>query len=135
MADYPAAVADTHALLFHAGASPKLGKRAAAHFTLCERQQALLYVPTGVVWEISVLTRAGRFNLRRSLGQFLTDLFSNPAYQEYPLTLDQVIDADGLRFNRDPFDALIVAAARSLDLPLLTRDKDIGRSGAADVIW
>lgn len=135
MAEYPAAVADTHALLLHAGGSPKLGKRAAAHFTLCERQEALLYVPAAVVWEVSLLARAGRFNLRRSIGQFFTDLFSNPAYQEYALTVDQVIDADGLRFNRDPFDALIVAAARALKLPLLSRGAEIGRSGAVRSIW
>jgi PIN domain nuclease of toxin-antitoxin system len=133
--EFPAAVADTHALLFHAGGSPKLGARAAAHFALCEQQQALLYIPAAVLWEVSVLTRAGRFNLRRSLRQFFTDLFSNPAYQEYALTVDQIVDADGLRLNRDPFDGLIVAAARAHDLPLLTRDAEIGKSGAVRTIW
>ena len=135
MPEYPSAVADTHALLLHAGASPKLGKRAAAHFAMCEQRQALLYVPAVVVWEISLLARAGRFNLRRSLGQFFADLFSNPAYQEYALTSAQVIDAEGLRFNRDPFDALIVVAARTLNMPLLSRDAEIGASGAVRVIW
>lgn len=135
MPDYPAAVADTHALLFYAGGSPRLGKRAADHFALCDQQQALLYIPAALVWEVSLLTRAGRFNLRRSVGQFFADLFSNPAYQEYALSADQVIDADGLRFNRDPFDALMAAAARDLDLPLLTRDSEIGASGAVRVLW
>jgi PIN domain nuclease of toxin-antitoxin system len=46
-----------------------------------------------------------------------------------------VFDADELRINRDPFDALIVAAARALDLPLLTRDTEIGSSGAVRVVW
>jgi PIN domain nuclease of toxin-antitoxin system len=35
----------------------------------------------------------------------------------------------------DPFDALICAAARDLELPLITRDGDIGRSGAVRVLW
>jgi PIN domain nuclease of toxin-antitoxin system len=43
--------------------------------------------------------------------------------------------ADELRFTRDPFDALICAAARALNLPLVTRDGDIRASGSVRVIW
>jgi PIN domain nuclease of toxin-antitoxin system len=39
------------------------------------------------------------------------DLFNNPAYHPLDLTLEQVYLADELRFTRDPFDALIVAAS------------------------
>ena len=49
------------------------------------------------------------------------------------LTLEQVYQADDLRFTRDPFDALICAAAQSLSLPLLTRDAPIRESGAVRV--
>ena len=135
MADLPAAVADTHALLFHAAGSRALGRRAAAHFEACEHQQALLYVPMAVIWEVSLLARASRINLRRPIRAFCDDLFSNPAYHPYDLTTEHVYLADDLRFTRDPFDALIVAAARTLALPLLTRDADIRASGAVRVIW
>jgi PIN domain nuclease of toxin-antitoxin system len=135
VADLPAAVADTHALLFHAAASRTLGRRAAAHFAACERQQALVYVPAAVIWEVSLLARASRINLRRPVRGFFGDLFSNPAYHPVDVTADQVYDADELRFTRDPFDALIVAAARALALPLLTRDAGIRESGAVRVIW
>ena len=47
----------------------------------------------------------------------------------------EVYAADQLRFTRDPFDALIAAAAQTVDLPLLTRDADIGASGTVRVIW
>ena len=135
MPDLDAAVADTHALLYHAGASRKLGKRAAALFARAEAREAVVYVPAGVVWEVSLLARAGRFNLRRPPRGFFDDLFSNPAYQPYDLTTPQVLDADELRINRDPFDALICAAARELSLPLITRDTEIEQSGAVRVIW
>ncbi len=135
MADLPAAVADTHALLFHAAASGALGRRAAAHFDACERQQALAYVPIAVIWEVSLLARASRINLRRPIQAFFDDLFSNPAYHPVDLTPEQIYLADDLRFTRDPFDALIVAAARTLALPLLTRDAAIRASGAVRVIW
>jgi PIN domain nuclease of toxin-antitoxin system len=135
VADLPAAVTDTHPLIFHAARSGLLGRRAHRLFDAAERQQALVYVPAAVVWEVSLLARAGRVNLRRSLRTFFDELFSNPAYQPFELSVDQLYLADELRFNRDPFDALIVAAARALDVPLLTRDGDIRDSGAVRVIW
>lgn len=135
MAKTAAAVADTHALLYYAAGSARLGKRAAAHFAACDRREAILYVPAAVIWEVTLLARGGRINLRRTVRAFFGDLFSNPAYQPYDLTAAQVFDADDLRINRDPFDALISAAARDLELPLVTRDADIGASGAVRTIW
>ena len=133
MAD--AAVTDTHALVFHAAGGGPLGPKARQHFDACERRQAILYVPVVVMWEISLLARAVRISLRRPLGEFFDDLFSNPAYQPIDTTAAHVLIADGLRFTRDPFDALIVATARDLGLPLVTRDAQIRESGAVRAIW
>lgn len=133
MAD--AAVADTHALIFHAAGRGRLGPKARAHFDACERQQAILYVPAVVMWECSLLARAVRISLHRPLRSFFEDLFSNPAYQPLDLTAAQVLIADEMRFTRDPFDALIVAVARDLGLPLVTRDAQIRESGAVKVLW
>ena len=135
MADLPAAVTDTHPLIFHAAQSTTLGNRARAHFDAAERQQALIYVPAAVIWEVSLISRVGRITLRQTPRAFFADLFSNPAYQPLDLTAEHVFLADELRFTRDPFDALIVAAARALDLPLLTRDASIRASGAIRILW
>ncbi len=126
---------DTHALVFHAAGTGKLGPRAAAFFDRCERRAAILYVPTIVIWECSLLARVSRINLRRTVRAFFDDLFSNPAYQPIDITPQQIYLADELRFNRDPFDALICATARTIDLPLITRDADIRGSGVVKVIW
>jgi PIN domain nuclease of toxin-antitoxin system len=128
-------VTDTHALIFHAAGTGKLGPRAAAFFDRCERRAAILYVPTIVIWECSLLARVSRINLRRTVRAFFDDLFSNPAYQPVDITPQQIYLADELRFNRDPFDALICATARTVDLPLITRDADIRGSGVVKVIW
>lgn len=133
MAD--AAVTDTHALIFHAAGSGRLGSRAAAVFDACERREAIIYVPATVMWEVSLLARAVRINLHRSVRAFFGDLFSNPAYQPIETSAGHVLLADELRFTRDPFDALIVAAAKDLGLPLLTRDAAIRESGTVTVIW
>lgn len=135
MPEMRAAVTDTHALLFHAAGGGRLGRRAAEHFAACERREALLYVPAAGIWECALLARAGRVNLRRNVRGFFEDLFSNPAYQPHDLTPAQVFAAEEVRLNRDPFDALICAAARDLELPLITRDGDIRSSGMVRVIW
>ncbi len=135
VADLPAAVTDTHPLVFHALGGRSLGARAAALFEKCERQQAVLYVPAAVIWECTMLARIARISLRRTPREFFGDLFSNPAYQPLDLTPEQIFMADDLRFSRDPFDTLICAAARSLKLPLITRDAKIRESGSVKVVW
>lgn len=135
MADPDAAVTDTHPLVFHAAASGRLGTRAARLFERCEAREAIVYVPMATIWECSLLVRAQRINLRRSLREFFDDLFSNPAFQPLDLTAEQVVAAVDLPFTRDPFDALIVASAQSLHLPLITRDAAIRESGVVAIIW
>ena len=135
MADPAAAVTDTHPLLFHAAGSGRLGRDAARLFERCESREAIVYVPMAVIWETSLLARVQRIDLRRNVQAFFEDLFSNPAYQPLDLTPEQVFTADGLGFTRDPFDGLIVAAALSLNLPLVTRDATIRGSGAVKVVW
>jgi PIN domain nuclease of toxin-antitoxin system len=130
-----AAVTDTHALVFHAAGGGRLGRKARAHFEASERREAITYVPVAVMWETSLLARVVRINLRRPLRTFFDDLFSNPAYQPLDITPPHVFDADELRFTRDPFDALICAAARDLSLPLITRDGPIREAGIVEVIW
>lgn len=130
-----AVVTDTHPLVFHAGGGGRLGRAAAEQFAAAEDRRTIVYVPAAVIWECAVLARASRINLRRSVRAFFDDLFSNPAYQPYDLTPEQVFLADELRINRDPFDGLVCAATMALSLPLITRDGDIRASGRFSVIW
>lgn len=133
MAD--AAVVDTHALIFHAAGGGRLGAKAKAHLDATERRESITYVPVVVMWEVSLLARAVRINLNQSVQGFFDDLFSNPAFLPLDLTAAQVLLADELRFTRDPFDALIAAAARDLSMPLVTRDAAIRGAGVVQVIW
>ncbi len=129
-----ALVTDTHPLLLHA-AGGRLGSRARAHFSACDRREALAYVPAAVIWETSLLARIGRIELGGGVREFFEKLFANPAYQALDLTREQVYLAHEARPNDDPFDGLICAAARSLDLPLLTRDRAIQEWGRLRTLW
>ncbi len=130
-----AVVTDTHPLVFHAAGGGRLGPKAAQQFAAAEDRRTIIYVPAAVIWECAVLARASRINLRRSVRAFFDDLFSNPAYQPYDLTPEQVFLADEFRINRDPFDGLICAATTALSLPLITRDRGIPASRRFAVLW
>jgi PIN domain nuclease of toxin-antitoxin system len=130
-----ALVTDTHPLLYWAGGGARLGRRALLHFEACERRQAILYVPAVVLWETALLVRTGRIDLGRSIRAFFEDLFSNPAYQPLDLTAEQVFLAAEKVPAGDPFDALIAAAAMSLEIPLLTRDAKLQASDAVRTVW
>lgn len=135
MAELNAVVTDTHPLLYHAAGGRRLGVKAAAQFQAAEGGHALIYVPMAVLMEVTLLERAGRGVLRVSASTFFSTLFANPAYQPYDLSPEQLFLAEELRFNRDPYDALIVAAAHVLGLPLITRDIEIVASKSVKVIW
>lgn len=135
MAKLTAAVTDTHPLIFHAAGGSRLGKKARQVFAAAEAGRAIIYVPAVVVWEVGLLARAVRINLHRPVRAFFQDLFTNSAFQPHPLDIDQIFSGDELNFTRDPFDQLVAAAARDLDLPLLTRDDAIRASDTVEVIW
>src|SRR4030095_15339450 len=126
---------DTHARLFHAAGASRLGARSSDLFAAAEERNAIVYVPMVVIWEVTLLARAVRVNLHRPVRSFFGDLFSNPSYQPHALDAPQIFEAGELRALRDPFDALICAAARDLDLPLITRDDAITGSAQLTPIW
>ncbi len=134
MPEFNALVTDTHPLIFHASGGRRLSQRVATYFDACDRRESIVYVPAAVIWETCCLAFVGKIDLKRSAETFFEDLFRNSAYQPLDLTPEQVFLADQLRPNRDPFDALICGAARSLDLPLISRDSAITDSGF-DVVW
>lgn len=135
MADAIAAVADTHALVFHAAGGRRLGPAARRLFAAAEERRGHIYIPAVVIWEVTLLDRGGRIDLGRSPGEFFGDLFSNPSYQPHDLDADQVLQASTWGALRDPFDALICAAAADLSLPLVTRDTLIVESGFVETLW
>lgn len=129
------AVTDTHALVFFAAGSKKLSRSARTYFEAAESSEATIYVPSIVLWEMSLLMRGQKIDLGRSIRKFAGDLFSNPSFQFVGLSEEHLYIADEQRSNADPFDALICAVAIDLRLPLITRDGDIESSGLVEVIW
>lgn len=120
---------DTHAVVWaYAGEVERLGKEALALI-----EHASLIISPAVLLELQLLheieriapTGAAVFDaLRSSLGLELADTGFDAVVRA---ALDE-------SWTRDPFDRLIVAHARVLNLPLITRDRRI-TTAYADCRW
>jgi PIN domain nuclease of toxin-antitoxin system len=97
-----------------------------------------VFVSTASAWEIGLLSRP-RPN-RQAVPTFMPDpktwftrFLLGPGIKEAPITVAIAIDASYLPgdFHADPMDRLIVATARHLGVPVVTRDRKIIAYGDA----
>lgn len=129
-------VTDTHPLVwFVGGEQRKLSPKAFQAFQECKAGKILIYVPVPALWEISLLARVGKINLEKSIGQWCQDLFRRPAFIPVPLEVEHMVEAHSLSFTTDPFDLLIVAVARILGHPLITKDSAIEEANLLPTFW
>jgi PIN domain nuclease of toxin-antitoxin system len=126
-------VLDTHACIFALSAPEKLGRRARAALQQVEAGQAEAWIPAAAVAELVLLRELGRTQV--GLAQLCTILEATPNFAFLPLDLPQLDQFVALASIRDPFDRLLVSAARSLGAPLLTRDQALSDSGLVSVVW
>lgn len=130
-----ALVTDTHPLVWWAGPRQKLSTRARRAFEACTEGRGLIYVPAAVLLEMALLEEAGKIRLKISFPAWVDDLFTSPGFVPVAVEPVHVKDAWAMRRLSDPFDRLIVAAAKQSDLPLISRDADIARSRLVELLW
>jgi PIN domain nuclease of toxin-antitoxin system len=92
-------------------------------------------------WEIGLLARRPQqaLSFQPSALAWFDDLLALPGVRLVPLTHRAAIEASSLpgHFHRDPADRLLIATARELGVPLVTRDRRIleyARQGHVDAI-
>ncbi len=91
------------------------------------------WIPAMVPIELSLLRERGRSAI--GVPELEATLARNPAIQLLPLDLAQAREFALLTSVRDPFDRLIIAAARAVCAPLLSADEAIAATGLVPVIW
>ncbi len=126
-------VLDTPACVFMLTAPRKLGLEARAALGRVEAGREQAWVPAAVVAEVLILRDLGR--VRVGLPELRKVTESAPSLRFLPLDLPQLDHFAALASLRDPFDRLIVSAARAIGAALVTRDGDIAESGLVETVW
>jgi PIN domain nuclease of toxin-antitoxin system len=124
---------DTHALVWHASRPKRLGRSAARLLRSADAGTAQVVVPAIVAVELSLIREAGRNVL--GIAELTALLSLQPAFSMLPLDLDQVREFAMLSSVRDPFDRMVIAAARAAKVPLITADESIASSGLVQTLW
>jgi PIN domain nuclease of toxin-antitoxin system len=98
-----------------------------------ENGKTCILTPAPVLWEVSILDKAGHITLSKLFEQWLRDLLQNPCFDRIPLDADIISESHSYNFNSEIFDAAIVATARLRDIPLITKDAAIINSGLVEI--
>lgn len=123
---------DTHALVWHATRPKRLGRMAIRWLREADAGRAEIVIPAIALIELTLLREAGRGVL--GIQQVEALLASGP-FELQPLDLAQTLEFAQLDTVADPFDRMIIAAARAAELPLITADGAITASALVTTIW
>ena len=126
-------ILDTHALVWAAEDSPRLGKAAREVLTGLVRED--IGVSALSVLELAMLVAKGRLRIRDDDGaKTIATLAARVTL--VPLDADTAWEAMTLGLpHSDPFDRVIVATAKRLGLPLVTKDRLIRKARLVTTIW
>jgi PIN domain nuclease of toxin-antitoxin system len=125
-------VLDTHVLVwFLCGRT--MGKSASRALDAVDAGRATGWIPAVVTIELALLHERGRVSI--GIAELEATLARNPLLRILPLDLAQAREFALLRGVRDPFDRMILAAAKSAACPLISADERVAASGLVDVLW
>jgi PIN domain nuclease of toxin-antitoxin system len=126
-------VLDTHAFVWWVSRPRRLGRHAARALRAVDVGRARAWIPSIVGVELALLGEAGR--LRLGVAELEAATKRNDEVRILGHDLAQANEFALLGSLADPFDRMIVAAARAIELPLVTADTTIAASGLVDVVW
>jgi len=129
-------VTDTHPLIWYtSGKHSRLSQTVVRIFDAAFADRTLIVIPSPVLWEISLLLEHGRIAIRETFDDWAAALIGRKGIDLAALDVDVIAEAHRLTFNGDPFDRAIVATARLMDLPLITKDDVIVKAKVVDITW
>jgi PIN domain nuclease of toxin-antitoxin system len=129
-------VLDTHALLWWVEGAG-LSKQARAAIDRELEEQGEIVISAMSAWEVTLLVRKGRLALAIDVGSWFDKVRQINRVRFAPIDHKIGIAAADLpgEFHEDPADRMIVATARSLAAPLVTKDKLIRKYEHVKTIW
>jgi PIN domain nuclease of toxin-antitoxin system len=129
-------VLDTHTLVWWVAGDPTLSKKAKA---AVERELAggEIIVSAISAWEIAMLVEREKLVLSMDVGSWLATVSAIEAVRFVPVDPEIAVKSVELpgEFHKDPADRMIVATARKLAVPLVTKDEKIRAYAHVKTIW
>jgi len=92
-------------------------------------------VPVVCFFEIALLLERGRISSRIDFDAWYGLVAAHPGLPIERLGWDDVRESRGLHKLADPFDRLVAGTALRLEVPLLTNDERMRRSGLVRTVW
>jgi len=129
-------VLDTHALVWWVTGDPMLSRRAKSVIAR-ELQGGEIVVSSISAWEIAMLVSREKLVLTMEVGAWLTTIREIEAVRFVPVDVEIATSSVMLpgEFHNDPADRMIVATARKLAVPLVTKDTRIRNYPHVKTVW
>lgn len=126
-------ITDTHALLWHFTDSPKISPKAKNLFDQCERGECIIFIPSIVIAEcLSIFDRKKvEFNFKTLFER----IRKSENYVLIPLDHKILLKMVETREVSELHDKIIVATAKLLELPLITKDSHLLTLKTITAIW
>ena len=123
---------DTHIILWIALEPEKLSRKT---FDLIGNQENSLVISTASVWEIVLKVSIGRLSIPMNLEAFIRTTLSRLNARVINITLDDTLGIGSLPLHhKDPFDRILISQSRTREIPIITKDAQIGRYDV-EIIW
>lgn len=103
-----------------------MGEKSGDKYTILQEEGSIT-ISTITLWEIGMLYSRKRILLNQPCLSWIQHSLQAPGIYLSELTPEIVVDSCSLpnSFHGDPADRLIIATSRILNIPLMTRDKQI----------
>jgi len=128
-------VADSHAIFWHLQRSPKLSASAAQTLREAGPHEIVVSVATLIdLWYVTQTTQAIS-TADLALVRAALEASARVDLQVIDAAVADIYTAIPRSVLRDPWDRFIVATAKALALPMVTRDGAIQESNLVETIW
>ncbi len=126
-------VTDAHSLLWFFINHPSLPQNVRKIFDKAEKKESHIVIPSIVLMEL--LHVFEKQKAQENFLRIIEAIKSNKNYIIQDLTFEIIIECQKITAVKEIHDRIIVATAKLLNLPLLTKDEEIIHSKYIQTIW